>query len=338
MYPRSRTAATRHTRVTLTACLTLALTLLAPLSVGQTTAENHKKAVAQAISAAEAAMVHGPASVALKNQAHLALPEHYGFVPQQEAAAFLTAMGGATDNTFIGLITPTDRDNDGWMMTVRYEAAGYVKDDDAKHWDADKLLDTLKEGTEAGNAHRIEIGAQPIKVTRWIAPPAYDAPTHRLVWAAEVVNKEGHDDDPGVNYNTYLLGREGYISLDLITSLAAVEKDKPAAHQILGMIAYEKGKSYDEFNSSTDKVAAYGLAALIAGVAAKKLGLLALLGVAIVKYAKLLLIIVGAAIAGARKWFKRRPKGGASEVPAGTTAAPPVAASEPPPQTGEPPP
>ena len=40
------------------------------------------------------------------------------------------------------------------MVTVRFEKSGYVKDDDAKDWNADDLLKSLKEGTEASNDER----------------------------------------------------------------------------------------------------------------------------------------------------------------------------------------
>ena len=68
---------------------------------------------------------------------------------------------------------------------------------------------------------------------------------------------------------------------------------------------FNSGKRYGDFNSSTDKVAAYGLAALVAGVAAKKLGLLALIVAGVVKFAKVLLVAIAAAFAAFRKWFRR---------------------------------
>ena len=46
---------------------------------------------------------------------------------------------------------------------------------------------------------------------------------------------------------------------------------------------FNQGKRYGDFDSTTDKVAAYGLAALVAGVVVKKLGLLALLAATAVK-------------------------------------------------------
>jgi len=43
----------------------------------------------------------------------------------------LNAMGNpGSDKRLQGLVFPVDKDS--WFMTVRFESAGYVKDDDAK--------------------------------------------------------------------------------------------------------------------------------------------------------------------------------------------------------------
>lgn len=255
--------------------------------------------------AASAAMVHGPSTVQLKDQAQLALPEGYGFVPRKEGAAVMDLLGNQTDERFIGLIFPEAQES-SWFVTIDYEPSGYIKDDDAKDWNADELLQSLKDGTEAGNEHRRDVGVSEIEVTRWVEKPAYDGRTHRLVWSAEAREKSGQDPDPVVNYNTYVLGREGYVSLNLITNSSTVEADKPAAHALLAAVNFNEGKRYTDFNPSTDKVAAYGLAALVGGIAAKKLGLLAAAGVFVAKFAKL--IIVGAVAVGgaAFKFLKGR--------------------------------
>jgi len=289
---------------------TLLLLVLLPLGLASAdpAPDEHRQAMHEAAAAARAALVRGPKDVALRDQASLALPEGFGFIPQQPAARLMKSMGNQTDQDFIGLIVPLADESHGagWFVSLEYNASGYVKDDDAKHWDADKLLRSLKEGTEAANEQREQAGVPPIEVTRWVEPPAYDAPSHRLVWAAEARNKNRPDPDPGVNYNTYVLGREGYLSLNLITSTSSVDTDKAAAHTLLNAVKFNAGKGYGDFNSSTDKVAAYGLAALVVGVAAKKLGLIALLIATVVKFAKAIIIAVAAAIAGFRRWMKSR--------------------------------
>jgi uncharacterized membrane-anchored protein len=255
--------------------------------------------------AASLAMIHGPRSVELVDQGRIELPEGYGFVPQKEAAAIMETMGNQTDERFLGVIFPTATEAE-WFVSIDYEPSGYVKDDDARDWDADDLLANLRDGTEQGNERREQMGLPAIEVARWVEAPQYDASNHRLVWSAEVRDKGGQDPNPGVNYNTYVLGREGYISLNLVTSVAEVEAHKPAARQLLRAVSFKDGKRYADFNASTDQVAAYGLAALVGGVAAKKLGLLAAAAAFFVKFAKLIVVGVLAAVGGLVKFLRGR--------------------------------
>jgi uncharacterized membrane-anchored protein len=286
----------------------------APATLAQEEQPEAENAASNAVwKAASEAMVHGPTTVQLKNQAQLALPAGYGFVPAKEGAALMDALGNTTDDRFIGLVFPTASDAQ-WIVTMDYEPSGYIKDDDAKEWDADDLLQNLKDGTEASNDHRRDIGVPELEVTRWVEKPAYDAQAHRLVWSAEAREKGVADQDPTVNYNTYVLGRQGYVSLNLLTSSSTVEADKPAAHQLLEAVNFNDGMRYGDFNESTDKVAAYGLAALVGGLAAKKLGLLAAIGVGIAKFAKVIIALVVGAGAAVTKWLKGRGGGDAANA------------------------
>lgn len=258
-----------------------------------------------AFKAAKAVQKAGPADIPLRDQAHLKLPEGYIWVPTPAAAQLMRSMGNRTDDTFIGAIFPAD-DNADWMAVVKFVKEGYIKDDDAKDWNADDLLKSLKEGTEAANEERAKRGIPGIEVTGWAQKPQYEAATHRLVWSALSKKKGDTGDRQGVNYNTYALGREGYLSLNLITNAKDLDTYKPDAAKLLAALQYDDGKKYADFNSSTDKVAAYGLAALVAGVAVKKLGIFALALAFLAKFAKIAVVAGGAAIWGVAKIFKKK--------------------------------
>jgi len=265
-------------------------------------------AAATAWDKAAKAMQAGPRTLDLRGQATLKLPEGYGYIPTAEATALMEAMGNSSDPNFVGLIVPTAEANgDGWMVSVDYNPAGYINDDDAKHWNADELLESIKEGTEAGNKRRQQMGIPALEVTRWIEAPSYDSTTQRLVWSAEARNKGAPaSDDATVNYNTYVLGREGYVALNLITSASAVESQKPMARTLLRQVAFIDGKRYADFDASSDKVAGYGLAALIGGVAAKKLGLFALIAAFFAKSFKLVIFGLIAAATALKSYFTRK--------------------------------
>ncbi|WP_064262404.1 DUF2167 domain-containing protein [Variovorax paradoxus] len=269
-----------------------------------------------AFKAARAVQKTGPADIALRDQAHLKLPPGYVWVPTPAAAQLMRSMGNRVDDSFLGAVFPNN-DAD-WFAVVKFVKEGYIKDDDAKDWNADDLLKSLKEGTEAANEERAKRGIPAIEVTGWAQKPQYDASVHRLVWSALSKHKDEPSGGQGVNYNTYALGREGYISLNLVTNANDLEKYKPDATQLLAALQYDDGKRYADFDASTDKVAAYGLAALVAGAAVKKLGLFAVIAAFLAKFAKIIAVAVGGALWGAGKLFRRKEKAPvASETPAG---------------------
>jgi uncharacterized membrane-anchored protein len=276
-------------------------------------AENKK-----AFEDARAAAKPGPLEVPLASQAVLKLPAGHMFIPQPQAGQMLRAMGNpGRDARLLGLVFPqAEGDADGWFITIRFEDAGYVKDDDARDWNADELLKSYREGTEASNEERKAMGALPIEILGWAEKPAYDAQTHRLAWAMSSREKGAPADEPqGVNYNTYVLGREGYITMNLVTGLAQLPAHKPAAQNLLAALNFVDGKRYADFNGSTDKVAEYGLAALVVGVAAKKLGLIAMGGLFLAKFAKVILLGLAVFGAGAVKLFKRGKSKTSNDVP-----------------------
>lgn len=294
-----------------TAALVLALVLLgavpATAQKAPPTASERETEIQAAVTAAYGAALRGPQVIRLGSQGSIALPSGYQFIPQAEAQRFMRAVGNRTGSSFIGLIV-ANSDKDTWLVTIDFLAEGYIKDDDAKSWNADDLLKSLREGTDAANADRRERGFPELEVGGWVERPHYDPEKHRLIWSALARNKGAA---PGtresVNYNTYALGREGYYKLNLITGSDNIGGDKLHARALLAALSYDDGRRYEDFNASTDRVAEYGLAALIAGAAAKKLGLLAAIGVFFLKFWKIAAIGVIGLGAAARKFFGRTP-------------------------------
>jgi uncharacterized membrane-anchored protein len=288
------------TRAVRAAFLALALGLFASAPFAQQPTESAQKELDAAFAAARSAKQDGPSDVKLGGQVTFHVPEGFAFIPKAQALAVLKAMGNRPNpETTLGMIFPHAADQQ-WFATVRYIDSGYIKDDDAKEWKANEMLDQIKEGTEAANADRKARGLPEMQIVGWVEKPTYDQGTHRLVWSIESKDKGVQGGDNGINYNTFLLGREGYISLNFVTEMSVIESQKPIARQLLGSIEFEKGKTYAEFNSSTDRMAEYGLAALVGGVAAKKLGLFAIVGAFFAKFLKV--FILGALAFGGAIW------------------------------------
>ena len=264
--------------------------------------------------AASDAGISGPSELTLIDQATLKLPADYFFVPKIEGQRVLRALGNVVDDTsFVGLVVGK-RQNDDWLVAIRYIKEGYIKDDDAKNWNADELLKNISEGAEQANGDRVARGFPEMQVMGWVEPPAYDASAHRLVWSLLAKHKGEPDDAPkNVNYNTYALGRDGYFSLNLLSSSDRIAGEKPVAHELLADLRYNAGKRYEDFSATTDRIAEYGLMALVGGAVVKKLGLFALLGAFALKFAKVIILGVVAFGAAMMKFLRRsKPRGDAA--------------------------
>ena len=254
--------------------------------------------------------IKGPATIDLGAEGSLKLPAGMVFIPKDKANELMVSLGNSANPNRYGLIAPETQDDEesSWAVDLSYVDSGYIKDDDAKEWDTESMLSELKAGNEEQNKVRKSKGMAEIETRGWIEKPQYDAATHRLIWSIDVYEKGGKDANPAVNYNTFQLGRKGYINLTLVTDLSKIEQLKPVARELLGNIEFNQGLRYADFNAKTDKVAEYGLAALVGGVAAKKLGLLAVIGAFLAKFGKIIAVAALGAGAGLKGLFKRKEK------------------------------
>lgn len=247
----------------------------------------------------------GPTAISLAGQGTMQLPADYLFIPKKEAAELMQAWGNSTGDSFHGMIVSAGEAT--WFAIVEYNSSGYIKDDDAKDWDADELLDSIKEGTEQQNEMRKERGIAEMDIVGWVQKPTYNSTVHHLVYSISSKDKGAADNAAqGINYNTYVLGREGYFELDLVTDLAKIGSDKYHAEKLLSALTFNDGKRYAQFVEGTDHVAEYGLAALVAGVAAKKIGLLATVGIFLLKGWKIILLAGAGLLMGFKKFFGKK--------------------------------
>ena len=153
-----------------------------------------------AMKAAFAAAQEGPADVKLGDQAVVHLPESMFFVPRAQADRLMAAYGNGKDPSLLGVVMPKS-DDDDWVITVNFDKAGYIKDDDAKNWNVNELLDSLREGTDQSNEERKKRGFPELVMDGWVESPKYDSNSQRLVWSVAVKHKgETANDNPTVNY------------------------------------------------------------------------------------------------------------------------------------------
>jgi uncharacterized membrane-anchored protein len=241
----------------------------------------------------------GPGEGVIGTRAKIRIAEGYSFLDDKNTRRFLELMGNPPrDNHY--MIAPANLD---WFAVFMFDPVGYVKDDEKI--DADKLLETLKKSDEPGNEERKRLGMSPIYTDGWHVPPHYDAGTKRLEWGMRL-----RDDKGGlhVNYTSRLLGRSGVMSAILVSSPQTLSEDMKAFNGALAGYDFVAGEKYAEFKSG-DKIAEYGLAALVVGgaaAAAAKGGLFKWLG-------KFLWIIIGGAAVGG--WALLKKLFGRKETP-----------------------
>lgn len=247
----------------------------------------------------------GPTKGDLKGRAQLDVPEGFRFLEAADASRLLVLAGNRSTGKELGVI---ENKAEKWWVIFEFDDVGYVKDDEKDKLDADKLLKSIKAGNEQGNEYRKQNGQDPITIVGWHVKPNFNDRTKNLEWSV-LAESRGHRF---VNYNVRVLGRNGVTEVTLVDDLESVDKSLPAFREVLKNFTYKSGESYAEFKSG-DKIAEYGLGALVLGGAAAvgyKLGLFATLGLYLKKFFKFIILGVVAVAAGIKKLFfgsARRP-------------------------------
>lgn len=204
----------------------------------------------------------GPGHAEIGKVAEIKLPEKFRFIGEQDTQRMLQLMQNPTSGDELGLIMPGS-DADPWFVVFEFSEVGYVKDDDKDSLDADAMLDSIRRGTAAGNKEREKRGWPTMEITGWAHPPHYDDQSQNLEWAINATS-EGHEV---VNYNTRILGRKGVMEVSLVVDPSRLQAVLPEFKALLRGYYFTPGNKYAEFKSG-DKIAEYGLAALVTGGAA----------------------------------------------------------------------
>jgi uncharacterized membrane-anchored protein len=197
----------------------------------------------------------GPTQGSIAGIATIVVPQGSVFLGAVDARRFLELLGNlAADNTFI--FAPNDV---GWFSVFSFDPSGYVPDDEKI--DPDALLDILKKNNAAGDEERKQRGFRPLVLEDWHVVPHYDVQTKRLEWGTRLREASGGIT---VNYAIRLLGRTGVVSAILVSDPTSLDQDIKSFKTALAGFDFNSGQRYLEYRTG-DKVAEYGLAALIVG-------------------------------------------------------------------------
>lgn len=188
--------------------------------------------------------------------ATITVPAGYVFADGAGAKKWAELVGNPISGKEIGLIGPKDRK---FLVLFQFDDVGRVQDDDEAQLDddADALLAAIQTSAAAA--------VPPMRVVGWEKPPRYDAKAKKLEWGV-IADGSGDGASKRVsNFHTRLLGRRGVVSATLIfegeTKLADVT---PAFLSLLEGFSWKAGEAYGDHRPG-DRIATYGLRALVAG-------------------------------------------------------------------------
>jgi uncharacterized membrane-anchored protein len=224
--------------------------------------------------------------------AEIDVPEGYAFLGLDDTAKLLELMQNPVTGSELATLAPTS-EQESWLLIFEWEPIGWVDDSEKDDLDADALLASIQQGTRESNEERKRRGWSTVEIVGWHEKPHYDEQTRNLTWAIEGIS----DGQRVLNRMVKLLGRRGVMTVTIVTSPDEVVAAAGATDGLLGGYRFQQGSSYAEYVPGKDKLASYGLTALVAGglgAAALKSGLLG-------KLWKVLAV----AVVGAGAWIRR---------------------------------
>jgi uncharacterized membrane-anchored protein len=242
--------------------------------------------------------------------AALDLPPSFRYLnPEDSSRVLVDAWGNPPGDKTLGMIFPADLspiDQNGWGIVITYDEDGHVSDEDADKIKYDELLKDMQSSMEEANAERKKQGYASISLLGWAETPSYDKASHKLYWAKELAFSDAQQHT--LNYNIRVLGRKGVLVLNAVSGMNQIGMIKTEMPKVLSATNFKAGNDYNDFNSSTDKVAAYGIAALVAGGVAAKLGFFAKIFALLLAFKKLLIVGVIALWVGIKKFLGMKKK------------------------------
>lgn len=207
----------------------------------------------------------GPFRAKLGDMGTIPVPGKYLFADAINTRKVLTALKLRVTGSEIAMIRPADATED-WFVVFDFADDGFVQDDEAGSLDETQILNVLRQINEEENLEHKRVGWQPTKILGWEQPPSYDPATNYLTWALRV-ERDGLID---VNVNTRALGRHGIMIVNLVVEPVELPRVLPIYRAMIDQFDYREGHRYSEFREG-DKVAKYGLSALVTGTAAAAL-------------------------------------------------------------------
>jgi uncharacterized membrane-anchored protein len=254
--------------------------------------------------------IRGPAKVTVGSDiASIDLPAGYSYLNQKDAQFWVERIWGNPHNPgVLGMVLQKPKDSESAPMgiIISYDDQGHVNDDDAGKLDFNELLKSMQDDTKSENPGRLKAGYPSMELVGWAEPPHYDGTSKKLYWAAKWLFSG--TATPTLNYNVRILGRSGTLVMNAVAGVEQLEQAASVSKEILGVTEFSQGKRYADFMPSADKVAAVGIGGLIAGKLLLKVGFFAGALKLLAAFAKPLIALGAAGVAGVARIFGKKKK------------------------------
>jgi uncharacterized membrane-anchored protein len=254
------------------------------------------------------------------SHSYIDLPDGYYLLLGADAARYDTLTNGLDASNTEAIVF---HDADHTAVYFVFDAVGYVKDDDWSEVDADSFLKQMQEAELKANSERARQGLSYMIVDGWKEPPRFDTATHTAYWATSLSNAMSH----WINATAVRLARNGYHYVIWVGEEKAFTGSSNSLASVMAIHDYDTGYRYSDYVEG-DKLAGYGVGALVASILGVKFGkgfLLALLG-GILVFGKKILAVAAAIVVAAGAIIMRSRRKAAASPP----SAPPPPAGPPP--------
>ena len=164
----------------------------------------------------------------------------------------------------------------------------------------------MKEKTAAGNEVRRSKSFPTLEVAAWIRKPTLDQANNTVTWAFEVKQSDGAKI---INAVALKLGRFGFERITWIGDPTLYQSSSNDLALAMKDFDFDHGARYGDYEVGKDRLAAYGVAGLVAGIIAGKtanVGAFAALALFGKKFAVAIGIGVVALLSRVKSLFRRK--------------------------------
>ena len=157
---------------------------------------------------------------------------------------------------------PSNNDVGIQFYGLLFNDDGYIKIDDWDQVKPDDLLNEKKENAKINNEIRKERGLETVEDVVWVEKPTLDKEYNMISYSFKVV----WGNQTNINTFVLMLGKSGYTEFEILASYENEDEFKASKQLIRHLkqnFKYNPELEYKDYKPG-DKVAAYGIAALVA--------------------------------------------------------------------------